>query len=63
MLKIKKMFGNVITQSITVISSMSYDPVAHMNEIEANGDVSRSDWYRMIRGHEVNIRERERERE
>ena len=34
-----------------------------MAEIEAKGDVSRSDWYRWIRGHEDNRRERERERE
>jgi hypothetical protein len=32
-----------------------------MAEIEAKGDVSKNDWYRLIRGHEDNRRERERE--
>jgi dsDNA-specific endonuclease/ATPase MutS2 len=42
---------------------MSYDWEAHIAEIEAKGDVSRSDWYRLIRGHEDNRREIERKRE
>ena len=42
---------------------MSYDPVAHMNKIKAKGHASYSDWYHMIRGHEDNAREIERERE
>ena len=50
-------------QSITVISSMSYDPVAHMDEIEAKGDVSRGDWYRMIMGHEEQRINKQREME
>ena len=42
---------------------MPYDPEAHMAEIEEKGDVSRSDWFRMLRGHEDNRREIDRERE
>ena len=42
---------------------MSYDSEAHMAEIEAKGDVSMSDWFRMLRGHEEKRREKERERE
>jgi len=47
---------------ITTLMS-SYNLADHMAEIEAKGDVSRSDWYRMLQYHEDKRRERERERE
>jgi len=41
----------------------SYNLADHMAEIEAKGDVSRVDLYRMFQYHEDKRRERERERE
>jgi hypothetical protein len=41
----------------------SYNLADHMAEIEAKGDVSRGDWYRMLQYHEDKRREREREME